>query len=68
MHRFQFAIPSDGKVTVTCQSAIAGPWTVYLKDKDCAETYNSEGGGAGSSKTFSEYLKAGIYGIEGCVE
>lgn len=63
-HRYQFTIPSDGKVTVTCQSAIDGPWTVYLKDKDFAETYNSKVGGAGSSETFSEYLKAGIYGIE----
>ena len=58
-HRYQFTIPSDGKVTVTCQSSYEGK--VYLKDKDCAETYNSE---VGSSFTFSEYLKAGTYGIE----
>lgn len=59
VHRYQFTIPSDGKVTVTCQSSYEGK--VYLKDKDCAETYNSE---VGSSFTFSEYLKAGTYGIE----
>lgn len=63
-HRYQFTIPSDGKVTVTCQSAIEKAWDIYLKDKDCAETYNSEGGIAGSSEAFSEYLKAGTYGIE----
>ena len=63
-HRYQFTIPSDGKVTVNCQSAIDGPWTIYLTDKDCAENYNYEGGGAGGSTTFSEYLKAGTYGIE----
>ena len=63
-HRYQFTIPSDGKVTVTCQSAIDDTWYIYLKDKDFAETYNYEVGSADSSETFSEYLKAGTYGIE----
>ena len=61
-HRYQFTIPSDGKVTVTCQSDIS--WGIYLMDKDCAESYNHEGSRAGGSETFSEYLKAGTYGIE----
>lgn len=61
-HRYQFTIPSDGKVTVTCQSDIS--WDIYLMDKDCAESYNHEGSRAGGSETFSEYLKAGTYGIE----
>ena len=61
-HRYQFTIPSDGKVTVTCQSDIS--WGIYLMDKDCAESYNYEGSGAGGSETFSEYLKVGTYGIE----
>lgn len=63
-HRYQFTIPADGKVTVTCQSTVDNAWYVDLKDKDYAESYNSEGGIAGSSETFSEYLKAGTYGIE----
>ena len=38
-HQYQFTIPSDGKVTVTCQTDIIG--YVYLQDKDYSETYNS---------------------------
>lgn len=61
-HQYQFTIPSDGKVTVTCQTDIIG--YVYLQDKDYSETYNSLYYiSAGSSETFSEYLKAGTYGI-----
>lgn len=62
-HQYQFTIPSDGKVTVTCQSDIV--WYIYLQDKDYSETYNSSSLiSAGSSDTFSEYLKAGTYGIQ----
>lgn len=67
-HRYQFTIPSDGKVTVTCQSSATSGGSFggsfYLKDKDFAETYNSEITSEGRTETFSEYLKAGIYGIE----
>lgn len=64
-HRYQFTIPSDGKVTVTChQSSATSGGSFYLKDKDFAETYNSETTSEGRTETFSEYLKAGIYGIE----
>lgn len=62
-HRYQFTIPSDGKVTVTCQSSCRF-WDIYLKDKDYSETYNSGYEEADSTDTFSEYLKAGTYGIE----
>lgn len=62
-HRYQFTIPSDGKVTVTSQSDL--DWYVHLQDKDYSETYNSSSRiSAGSSDTFSEYLKAGTYGIQ----
>ena len=61
-HQYQFTIPSDGKVTVTCQTDIGG--YVKLQDKDYSETYNSLSYiSAGSSEAFSEYLKAGTYGI-----
>lgn len=63
-HRYQFTIPSDGKVTVTCQNSNSYGGDVYLKDKDCAETYNHARELTDSSMTFSEYLKAGTYGIE----
>lgn len=63
-HRYQFTIPSDGKVTVTCQSNIDSDWEIYLKDKDYVETYSDKFGLANSSENVSEYLKAGTYGIE----
>lgn len=66
-HRYQFTIPSGGKVTVTCQNTAAtsaGNLHLYLKDKDYSETYNDVYVSAGSSETFSEYLKVGSYGIE----
>ena len=62
-HQYQFTIPSDGKVTVTCQSSCSW-WDIYLKDKDYSETYNSGDAEADRTDTFSEYLKAGTYGIE----
>ncbi len=63
-HRYQFTISSDGKVTVTCQNAATSGGSFYLTDKDCSETYNSEDVSKGRTEIFSEYLKAGTYGIE----
>lgn len=62
-HQYQFTIPSDGKVTVTCYSDISW-FNVYLQDKDYSETYNSLLVDRAESDTFSEYLKAGTYGIK----
>lgn len=64
MHQYQFAIPSDGKVTVTCQSSVTTNWSwgIVLKNEDCTEEYNSEYSSSGVS--LSEYLKAGTYGIQ----
>ena len=60
LHQYQFTVPKDGKVTVTCKSMETN-WTIYLKNADCTERYNYATGG--NSASFSEYVKAGTYGI-----
>lgn len=60
LHQYQFTVPKDGKVTVTCKSMETN-WTIYLKNADCTEYYNYAGGG--NSASFSEYVKAGTYGV-----
>jgi hypothetical protein len=60
LHQYQFTVPKDGKVTVTCKS-VEKDWTIYLKNADCTERYNYAAGG--NSASFSEYVKAGTYGI-----
>ena len=60
LHQYQFTVPKDGKVTVTCKSMETN-WTIYLKNADCTESYNHAAGG--NSASFSEYVKAGTYGI-----
>lgn len=60
LHQYQFTVPKDGKVTVTCKS-MEKEWTIYLENADCTETYNSSWANYGTS--FSEYVKAGTYGI-----
>ena len=60
LHQYQFSVPKDGKVTVTCKSLQTG-WIIHLENEDCTENYNSKSGGNGAS--FSEYVKAGTYGI-----
>lgn len=59
-HQYQFTVPKDGKVTVTCKSMKTG-WRIYLENADCTESYNYAAGG--NSASFSEYVKAGTYGI-----
>lgn len=59
-HQYQFTVPKDGKVTVTCKSMKTG-WRIYLENADCTEYYNYDDGGNNAS--FSEYVKAGTYGI-----
>ena len=65
LHQYQFTIPSDGKVTVTCQSSVTtnNSWAIYLQNKDCTEVYDSEKYNH-SEASLSEYLKAGTYGIQ----
>ena len=60
LHQYQFTVPKDGKVTVTCKS-VEKDWKIYLKNADCTEYYNYAGGANNAS--FSEYVKAGTYGI-----
>lgn len=60
LHQYQFTVPKDGKVTVTCKSMETN-WTIYLENADCTEYYNYDRGGNNAS--FSEYVKAGTYGI-----
>lgn len=60
LHQYQFTVPKDGKVTVTCKSMETN-WTIYLKNADCTERYNYAAGG--NSASFSEYVKAGTYGV-----
>ena len=64
MHRYWFTIPSDGKVEVTCQGSLGrSNWNIYLNNKDFTRTYNySEWND--SETSFTEYLKAGTYGVE----
>lgn len=60
LHQYQFTVPKDGKVTVTCKS-MESNWKISLENEDCTETYNSSWANYGTS--FSEYVKAGTYGI-----
>lgn len=60
LHQYQFTVPKDGKVTVTCKSMETN-WAICLKNADCTERYNYATGG--NSASFSEYVKAGTYGI-----
>lgn len=60
LDQYQFTVPSDGKVTVTCKS-MKSDWTIRLENADCTESYNYASGGNGAS--CSEYVKAGTYGI-----
>lgn len=60
LHQYQFSVPKDGKVTLTCKSLQTG-WIIHLENEDCTENYNSKSGGNGAS--FSEYVKAGTYYI-----
>ena len=60
LHQYQFTVPKDGKVTVTCKSMETN-WTIYLENADCTGYYNYAGGANNAS--FSEYVKAGTYGI-----
>lgn len=60
LHQYQFTVPKDGKVTVTCKS-VEKDWRIYLENADCTGYYNYAGGANNAS--FSEYVKAGTYGI-----
>lgn len=60
LHQYQFTVPKDGKVTVTCKSMETN-WRIYLENADCTGYYNYARGGNNAS--FSEYVKAGTYGI-----
>ncbi len=60
LHQYQFTVPKDGKVTVTCKS-METDWRIYLENADCTGYYNYAGGANNAS--FSEYVKAGTYGI-----